>query len=274
MLKIGRPNRLRIRRITTAGAFLATDEGDILLPGKHLPAGARVGDGIDVFVYLDSDDRPVATTLKPAASVGEFACLEVVDVGGVGAFLDWGLEKDLLVPFSEQPQRMKRGERHVVRVYLDNTGRIAASARLGNFLEQTDTSLREGDQVDLMIYDFTDLGAKVIINNRSAGLLFRDELHGRHARGERLKGHVKKIRTDGKIDVTLRTGGPRELEESREKILKELAARGGFLPLSDKSPPEKIAEALRMSKKSFKKAVGGLYKEGLIVLTAEGLKLR
>lgn len=274
MLAIGSFNRLIIRRITAAGAFLATDEGDVLLPGKYLQADAGPGDSVDVFVYLDSKDRPIATTLVPKASVGEFACLEVVDVGGVGAFLDWGLEKDLFVPFSEQPQRMKKGERHVVRVYLDNTGRLAASARLGNFLQETDSSLGKGAVVDLMIYDFTDLGAKVIINNCTTGLLFRDELHGRHVRGEHLKGYVKKVRDDGKIDVTLRKDGIRELEDARKRILRVLAANGGFLPLGDKSPPEMIAEVLRMSKKTFKKAVGGLYKDGFVVLTAEGLKLR
>ena len=274
MLLIGRYNRLKIDRITASGAFLATSEGDVLLPGKFIPEGAEPGSGIDVFIYRDSEDRLVATTQTPRAVVGEFALLRVKDNTKTGAFLDWGLDKDLLLPFGEQPAPVKKGEDALVRLYLDNSGRIAASAKLEKFLRPADGSLSEGDEVELLLYAFSDLGAKVIIDNTYGGLLFRNELYAKPARGERLRGYVKKIRDDGKIDVTLRKGGVQEATADRETILAALKARDGFLPLTDKSSPEAIAELLRLSKKSFKKGVGGLYKEGLIDITAEGIRLR
>ena len=274
MLLIGRYNRLKIDRITASGAFLATSEGDVLLPGKFIPEGAEPGSGIDVFIYRDSEDRLVATTQTPQAVVGEFALLRVKDNTKIGAFLDWGLDKDLLLPFGEQTAPVKKGEDALVRLYLDNSGRIAASAKLEKFLRPADGSLCEGDEVELLLYAFSDLGAKVIIDNTYGGLLFRNELYAKPARGERLRGYVKKIRDDGKIDVTLRKGGVQEATADRETILAALKARDGFLPLTDKSSPEAIAEQLRLSKKSFKKAVGGLYKEGLIDITAEGIRLR
>jgi predicted RNA-binding protein (virulence factor B family) len=273
MLLIGRYNRLKIARIGASGAFLATDEGDVLLPGKFIPKGVEQGDSIDVFIYRDSEDRLVATVQRPLAVVGEFALLKVKDNTRIGAFLDWGLDKDLLLPFGEQPAPVKKGEQVLVRLYLDNSGRIAASARLEKYLRPADKSLSEGDEVELLPYAFSDLGAKVIINNTYGGLLFRNELYARPARGERLRGYVKKIRDDGKIDVTLRKGGAQEAATDREAILAALKAHGGFLPLTDKSTPEAIAGLLRMSKKSFKKAAGGLYKEGLIDIAAEGIRL-
>jgi len=274
MLDIGKMNRLKINDITREGAYLAAERGELFLPGAEIPASFIPGESIDVFIYPDSEGNLIATTLTPKAQVGEFALLEVKDNCKFGAFLDWGLGKDLLVPFSEQPEPMKKGERYVVRVYLDKSGRIAASAKIGRFLEETGASLQEGDEVELMIYEFTDLGAKVIINNRYTGVLFRDELYGKPAPGDKLAGFVKKIRDDQKIDVTLRKAGSNDVAEARAKILKALAENGGFLPLNDKSSPEVIAEVVLMSKKTFKKAVGGLYKDGLVVLTAEGISLR
>lgn len=274
MLEVGRLNRLPISRIIDTGAMLATDQGDILLPTRYIPAGAATGDVLEVFVYRDSKDRLVATTQTPKAMVGEFALLTVKEVGQFGTFLDWGLDKDLLVPFAEQPVRMRLGEKHLVRVYVDNTGRLAASARLDTILEQTNETLQEGEEVDLIVYAFTDLGAKVIINNRYSGLLFKNELYGKPQRGERLKGYVKRIRDDRKIDVTLKKGGAQEVASDMDTVLKSLARNDGFLPLNDKSPPEAIAGALRMSKKSFKKAVGGLYKDGVVEITDSGIRLR
>jgi predicted RNA-binding protein (virulence factor B family) len=274
MLLIGRFNRLKIDRITASGAFLVTSEGDVLLPGKYIPDGAEPGTGIEVFIYRDSEDRLVATTLNPRAVVGEFALLRVKDNTKVGAFLDWGLDKDLLLPFAEQAAPVRKGEQVLVRLYLDNSGRIAASAKLEKFLRPADGSLSEGDEVELIPYAFSDLGAKVVIADTYGGLLFRNELYVKPARGERLRGYVKKIRDDGKIDVTLRKGGVREAAADREAILAALKARDGFLPLTDKSSPESIAKQLRLSKKSFKKGVGGLYKEGLIDITPEGIRLR
>jgi predicted RNA-binding protein (virulence factor B family) len=206
--------------------------------------------------------------------VGDFALLKVKDNVTVGTFLDWGLEKDLLLPFGEQAAPLRRGEEVLVRVYLHSSDRVAASTRLDKFLKPADGTLAEGDMVELLIYAFSDLGVKVVINNTFGGLLFKNELFANPTCGERLQGYVKKIREDGKIDVTLRTGGAREAATDREVILDALKAHKGLLPLSDKSTPEAIAGLLRMSKKSFKKGIGGLYKEGLVDIAPDGVRLR
>jgi predicted RNA-binding protein (virulence factor B family) len=274
MLEVGKFNTLPVLTLSQEGAVLASAEGDIVLPGKYVPAGTRPGDTIDVFIYRDANAGLIATTRSPKAAVGDFAILEVKDVGPVGAFLDWGLEKDLLVPFAEQPVSMKKGELHLVRVYLDNTGRVAASARLDRFLETDGIPLQTGDEIDIMIQAYTDLGAKVIVNSLYPGLVFRSGLAGRPAPGTKLKGYVAKVRDDGKIDVTLKKSGRPGTDQSREIILAHLSTSGGFLPLGDHSSPESIGDMLQMSKKSFKKAIGGLYKEGLIELTRQGVRLR
>lgn len=274
MLLIGTYNRLKIARITASGALLSSSDGEILLPGRLVPKGAEPGAMLKVFIYVDSEGRLTATTKKPRAVVGDIAFLKVKDTVAVGTFLDWGLEKDLLLPFGEQLAPLRRGEQVLVRLYLHTSGRIAASAKLEKFLVQADGTLSEGDEVELLVYAFSDLGAKVVINNSFAGLLFSSELVVTPACGERLRGYVKKIREDGKIDVTLRKGGPQEAAADREVVLAALKAHGGSLPLNDKSSPAAIAELLRLSKKSFKKAVGGLYKEGLIVMTADGIQLK
>jgi predicted RNA-binding protein (virulence factor B family) len=274
MLLIGNYNTLKISRITATGAFLSSEAGEILLPGRLVPKGVAPGGELNVFIYVDSEDRLTATTRKPRAVVGDFALLKVKDNVTVGTFLDWGLEKDLLLPFGEQTAPLRRGEEVLVRVYLHSSDRVAASARLDRFLLPADGTLAEGDMVELLIYAYSDLGAKVVINNSFGGLLFKNELYSTPACGERLQGYVKKIREDGKIDVTLRTGGAREAANDREVILDALKAHKGFLPLNDKSTPDAIADLLRMSKKSFKKAIGGLYKEGLVNITHEGVKQR
>jgi predicted RNA-binding protein (virulence factor B family) len=274
MLRIGNYNRLNITRVTATGAFLSSEVGEILLPGRLVPKGAAPGSELNVFIYVDSEDRLTATTRKPRAEVGDFALLKVKDNVTVGTFLDWGLEKDLLLPFGEQTVPLRRGEEVLVRVYLHSSDRVAASAKLDKFLLPSDGTLAEGDMVELLVYAYSDLGAKVVINNTFSGLLFKNELFSTPACGERLQGYVKKIREDGKIDVTLRTGGAREAANDREVILDALKAHNGLLPLSDKSSPEAIAVLLRMSKKSFKKAIGGLYKEGLVNITPEGVRLR
>jgi hypothetical protein len=274
MLLIGNYNRLKIARINASGAFLSSSAGEILLPARLVPKGAEPGAMLDVFIYVDSEGRLTATTKRPRAVVGDIALLKVKDNVAVGTFLDWGLEKDLLLPFGEQISPLRRGEQVLVRVYLHTSGRIAASAKLEKFLRPADDTLSEGDEVDLQVYAFSDLGAKVVINNTFAGLLFRNELVVTPACGERLRGYVKKIREDGKIDVTLRKGGAQEAAADREIILAALKANDGLLPITDKSTPQAIADLLRLSKKSFKKAVGGLYKEGLIDMTAEGIRLK
>ena len=274
MLNIGNYNRLEIARINASGAFLSSSQGEILLPGRLVPKGAEPGAMLDVFIYVDSEGRLTATTRKPRAVVGDIAFLKVKDNVAVGTFLDWGLEKDLLLPFGEQTAPLRRGEQVLVSVYLHTSGRVAASAKLDKFLKPADGTLFEGDEVDLQVYAFSDLGAKVVINNTFAGLLFRNELIITPGCGERMRGYVKKIREDGKIDVTLRKGGVQEAAADREIVLEALKAHKGLLPITDKSSPEAIAELLRLSKKSFKKAVGGLYKDGLIDMTADGIKLK
>ena len=274
MLLIGNYNQLKISRITATGAFLSSEGGDILLPARLVPKGPEPGSPLKVFIYVDSEERLTPTTKRPRGVVGDFVMLKVKDNVTVGTFLDWGLEKDLLLPFGEQTAPLRRGENVLVRIYLHSSDRVAASAKLEKFLRPADNSLSEGDEVELLVYAFSDLGVKVIINNSFNGLLFKNELYSNPSYGERLKGYVKKIREDGKIDVTLRKGGALEAANDRETILNALKAHNGFLPLSDKSSPEAIAGLLRMSKKSFKKGIGGLYKDSLIEITPEGIRLR
>jgi len=274
MLKIGNRNRLTILRINAAGAWLESSEGEILLPGRLVPSTAVAGDELEVFVYVDSEGRLAATTRRPRAEVGEFALLPVRDIVPFGAFLDWGLEKDLLLPLGEQASPAVKGERVMARLFLHESGRVVASTKLEKFLRPVDDSLVEGAEVELFVYAYTDLGAKVVINDRFAGLLFRNELVVRPGPGERFRGFVKKLRPDGKVDVTLRQGGAAEAAADREAVLRALQARDGRLPLHDRSSPEEIAALVRLSKKSFKRAVGGLYKEGLIDLGEDGITLR
>ncbi len=273
MLQVGNYNKLAISRITASGALFTSDEGDILLPLRLVPKGAEVGSLLDVFVYVDSEGRLTATTKRARVVVGDIALLKVMETTTVGSFLDWGLEKDLLLPFGEQIEPVRRGNQVLVKVYLHSSGRIAASAKLEKFIKPVDDSLSEGTEVELLVYACTDLGAKVIINNSFGGLIFNTEFVVKPACGEHLRGYVKKIREDGKIDVTLRKGGALDAAKDREIILAALAAQNGFLSLTDKSSPEAIAEMLRLSKKSFKKAVGGLYKEGAISMLPDGIRL-
>jgi len=274
MLLIGNYNLLKISRVTATGAYLSSEAGEILLPGRLVPKGAMPGMEVSVFIYVDSEDRLTATTRKPRAVVGDFALLKVKDNVTVGTFLDWGLEKDLLLPFGEQTAPLRRGEDVLVYIYLHSSDRVASSARLDKFLKPADATLYEGEEVDLLIYAFSDLGAKVVINNTYGGLLFKNELFSEPALGSRLRGYVKKVREDGKIDVTLRVGGTQEAANDRAILLDALKAHNGLLPLSDKSTPEAIAGLLRMSKKSFKKCIGGLYKEGLVSISPDGVRLR
>lgn len=273
MLDIGRRNTLTISEIDRNGAHFRTVEGDVLLPGRELPNGSRAGDALEVFVYQGSAGKLAATLRTPLAQVGEFALLKVVQVSKVGAFLDWGLDKDLLVPFSEQPERMQLGRRYLVKLCLDNRGRIVGTARIDQCLEPGPGNLKDGDRVELLIWAFTDLGVKVIINDLYAGLLYRDELRSGQQRGSRLTGYIKRVRDDGKIDVTLRRVGVEGVEEAKQEILAALAATGE-LPLHDRSTAGEIRERLGMSKKSFKKAVGGLYKDGKIELLENGIHLK
>ncbi|MDD2366935.1 MAG: S1-like domain-containing RNA-binding protein [Desulfuromonadaceae bacterium] len=273
MLQIGKYNKLEISRITASGAVLKTELGDALLPLRLLPDTAEPGTLLEVFVYVDSDNRLTATTRRPRATVDDFALLKVIETTTVGSFLDWGLEKDLLLPFGEQIEPVRRGDMVLVRIYLHSSGRIAATAKLDKFILPGDNELSQGDEVKLIVYAFTDLGVKVVINNKYGGLIFNTELILKPKYGEQLQGYVKKIREDGKIDITLRESGAEQSEKDRRTILDALTAQHGFLPLTDKSSPEDIGKLLRLSKKSFKKVVGGLYKEGAVLIEPDGLRL-
>jgi predicted RNA-binding protein (virulence factor B family) len=218
--------------------------------------------------------KPIATLKRPLAEFGEFALMRAGQVNSHGAFMDWGLSKDLLVPPREQPEPMKTGRRYLVKVRLDRQGRPIGTARVEKCLSSPDESIAEGEKVDLIVYQFTPLGAKVIINHRFSGLLYRDEIGNRLNYGDQLKGYIKQIRGDGKIDCTLSLGSRDDLAVAREVILKALNKADGFLPLHDKSPPEEIQEMLGLSKKLFKKGVGGLYRTGTIELTDDGVRLK
>lgn len=274
MVEIGNYNELEIVRQVEFGVYLGSEDGDILLPGKYVPLDARVGDKLRVFVYRDSEDRMIATTLQPKATVGEFAALTVKDTNAYGSFLDWGLEKDLFVPFHNQKERMRPGQKYVVYLYLDDTSdRIVGTTKLGKFLQEPDDALQPGQAVDLLVAGSTDLGYKVIINNKYMGMLYRNEVFRPLSTGQHAQGFIKQLRPDGKIDVSLQQQGYSEVASAADRILVAVRNSGGSLYLTDNSSPEEIKEQLGMSKKIFKKAVGSLYKNGEIVLEQDHIRL-
>jgi predicted RNA-binding protein (virulence factor B family) len=274
LLELGRMQELAVAAVDDRGAWLLAGRERVLLPRREVPAGLMLGSYLQVFVYADMEGKPVATLQRPKALVGEFAFLKAKKIGPHGAFLDWGLEKDLLVPLKEQPEPMQPGRSYVVKVRLDRQGRPLGTARIDKCLSNAEIDLQEGAQVDLLVWHFSPLGAKVIVNNRHAGLLYRDEVGNRLNYGDRLTGYVRRIRADHKIDVTLRQGATSEVDAAKAKVMAALTKGGGVLPLHDHSPPEVIESSLKMSKKLFKKAVGGLYKAGLINLTTHGISLK
>ena len=275
MIIIGKYNTLRALRMTSVGMYLGNEEGEeVLLPNKYVPETLQVDDDITVFIYKDSEDRIIATNLEPKIMLHEFACLMVKDVNSVGAFLDWGLEKDLLVPFREQSKKMEIGKRYPVYLYLDErTGRLAASSKTDSFLEKKHVDLNVGDAVDVLICYTSDLGVNVIVNNRYKGIIYHNELFTYITIGDKIEGYVKNIREEGKLDITLQKQGYAQIESSAEFILEKLRASKGILKLTDKSDAEEIMFRLQMSKKNFKKAIGGLYKQGLIRLDEDGIYL-
>lgn len=273
MIQIGKINTLEALRETSVGFFLGDeDDNDVLLPNKYVPRTLQIGDSIDVFVYTDSEDRIIATTLTPKIKRNEFARLQVVSVTRVGAFLDWGLEKDLLVPYREQVRPMEVGRWYVVYLYLDHeTDRLVASNRLNRFLDTAKPNLEEGQEVSLLAYESTDLGINVIINNRYKGLVYANEIFQRVYPGDRLTGYIKQIREDNRVDVSLQKPGYENVESSLQRILDALDDHRGFLPLHDKSDPDEIYRVLEMSKKTFKKAVGALFRERKIDIREDGI---
>lgn len=275
MLKIGEMNRLRVLKQVDFGLFLDGEKyGNILLPKRYVPATAKIGDELDVFIYLDSDDCIIATTLTPKVMVGQCANLEVKDVNAVGAFLDWGLPKDLLVPYNEQLKPMEVGRSYVVCVYLDaHTSRITASSRLSHHLEERASGLKVQQEVDLLICGRTDLGFKAVINHTHLGLIFRDNAPRTLLYGEKLKGYIKEIRPDRKIGLSLQPVNSKVRDELTDVILNFLKENGGVSTLTDKSEPEEIYAQYKVSKGIYKNALSKLYKERKILITKEKITL-
>ena len=274
MVEIGKMNRLPVLRASDFGLFLDGGElGDILLPKRYVSSDSKPGDMLDVFIMLDSDDRVVATTLKPYAMADEFAFLRVVSVTGIGAFLDWGLPKDLLVPFREQKIKMREGESYLVRIYLDHaSNRLVASSKLDKYLDKTDVVFEAGEKVGLLIGAKTDLGYKAIINGTHWGVIFHNEVFEPLVRGRRMEGYIKQVRPDGKIDLCLHKPGYEKVTELTDVILNHLEKLGGFMPISGQSSPEELYRLFGVSKKTYKQAIGALYKKRLITFENGGTK--
>lgn len=273
---IGSFNTLQVVKRVAFGLYLDGEEmGKILLPNRYVPDNAQIGDYLNVFVYTDGEDRPIATTLEPLAKVGDFAFMQVKSVASVGAFLEWGIMKDLLVPYSEQTVSLKEGQKVLVYVYLDSKSkRVVASAKWEKFTEKEDFSeIAEGDEVQVLVASVTDLGYKVLINQRYTGLIYKNEVFSKINIGDSLTAYISKIRLDGKIDVRLKKSGYEAVAGEASMILKKLENAGGFLPTTDKSPAEEIYEVYGVSKKTYKKAIGELYKKRLIILTENGITL-
>lgn len=275
MIELGKYNRLEILRHTSVGLFLSAGEhSGILLPNKYVPKEYTIGDSISVFCYLDYDERPIATTLEPEIMVNEFQLLKVVEVNEIGAFLDWGLEKHLLVPFREQRNKMKEGQWYVVYCYLDErSNRLVASNKLDKFISNDKLTVRIREKVELVVTRQTDLGWEVIVNNKHKGLVYFNEVFKKIAIGDVIPGVIKTIRSDNKIDISLQPLGQKILEPAANKILETLKHHKGFLPLNDKSNPEVIKDELQMSKKTFKKGLGTLYKARQIEIKSDGIYL-
>lgn len=275
MIKIGQYNQLSVIKLVDFGAYLdGGGFGEILIPKRYIDESLQPGDLLNVFIYTDSEDRLIATTEQPLAQVGEFAYLRVSQVNSVGAFLDWGLTKDLLVPYREQLLKMRPNKTYLVYVYLDDTTkRIVASAKIRKFIGNVIPSYKHGEEVDAIAIEKTDIGYRVIVDNKHFGMLYDNELFRPINIGERLKAYIKRIREDGKIDVTLSDATANRVAQISDDIISKLKVNGGILNISDKSSPESIKNLFSCSKKDFKKAIGHLYKERIIELTSDSIKL-
>ncbi len=274
-VQLGKYNQLEVVKEVDFGVYLNGDEdGEILLPSRYVPEGCKPGDMLNVFIYLDNEERLIATTLTPYVQVGEFACLEVAWTNQFGAFLDWGLMKDLFVPFREQKMKMQKGNKYVVHVHLDEDSyRIMASAKVEHFLSEEMPSYEPGDKVDVMVWQRTDLGFKVIVENKFGGLIYANEVFRALEPGIHLDAFVKQVRPDGKIDLELQRFGMRKVDDFADVLLEYIREHDGFTELNDKSPAEAIYDAFGVSKKTFKKAVGDLYKKRLVQLEENGIRL-
>ncbi|KAF1030607.1 MAG: Conserved virulence factor B [Pseudomonas sp.] len=277
MALVGRYNSLQVVKHTHFGLYLdGAQDGEILLPNRYIPKDipSEDEDWLNVFIYLDSDDKLIATTEKPKVQVGEFASLKVVEVNSVGVFLDWGLPKDLLLPYSEEKRQLSAGEYCVVHVYLDkHTKRITATTRLDRYLDKTPPTYKVGQEVDLLVAETTDMGFKAIINNKHWGLIHKNEVFKFLRPGKQEKGFIKEIRSDGKISLSLQPVGEEASSSLNAKILARLRENNGTLAVSDKSDPALISSLFGVSKGNFKKAIGALYKQGQIVIHADRIEL-
>ena len=276
-IKLGDYNHLKVVKRVDFGVYLdgGGKEGEILLPTRYVPEGCKVGDELDVFIYLDQDERPVATTQTPLAKVGDFACLEVSWVNEYGAFLNWGLMKDLFCPFREQKMRMVKGSKYVVYVTVDEESyRLMASAKVEHYLNKEHPFYKHGDEVDLLVWQKTELGFKVIVDNKFSGLVYENQVYRHLTTGDKLKGYIDHVRKDGKIDITIQPTGRRQTEEFSESLLRYLQENNGHCDLGDKSPAELISDRFKVSKKTYKKAIGDLYKRQLITISDNGIDLK
>lgn len=275
-IKLGEYNLLEVVKEVDFGVYLdGSEDGEILLPTRYVPQGCKPGDVLNVFIYLDMDERLIATTLQPYVKVGEFACLEVAWVNQYGAFLDWGLMKDLFVPFREQKMKMLKGNSYVVHVHLDEDSyRIVASAKVEKYLSKDMPEYNVGDEVEVLVWQKTDLGFKVIVDNKFGGMIFKNEIFTDVRTGMKMTAYIKQVRPDGKIDLELQKGGVKKVEDFADTLLEYIRSNGGSTPLNDKTEADVIYSTFGVSKKTFKKAVGDLYKKRLIVLEGEqGIRL-
>lgn len=275
-MNLGEYQTLEILRDTDPGLFLGDQEGnEVLLPNRYVPEQFGIGDKMEVFVYLDNEERPVATTDKPYITKGDFSLLRCNEVNRFGAFLDWGLVKELFCPFKEQAFKMKPGGWYLVYCYLDEeTDRLVASSKTNSFLDNSLLTVSKFEEVDIIVSHPSEFGMNVIVNKRHSGLVFKDDIYKDVSVGDKLRGVVKKIRHDNKLNIALSQLGYRNIEPNAQAVLRELSDNNGFIPLHDKSDPEAIKEQLQMSKKSFKKAIGSLYKNRQIEIKPNGIYLK
>ena len=273
-IKIGSYNRLGIQTKSDFGVYLGTDNDRVLLPNKYVPKNLSVGDFLDVFVYTDSEDRLVATTLKPMGVVGDFVFLTAKDVASFGTFMDWGLEKDLLVPKNEQQDKMETGKKYLVKICRDDrTSRVYGTTQIAANCDKDTRGLKVGQQVDIIVHSITTIGIMAVVDNRYYGMMYLNETFQKLFIGDTCKGYIARIREDGKIDLSLKKPGYSSVSGSAEVILYRLNKAGGFIPCHDKSSPEEIRKRFSMSKKEFKRAVGNLYKKRMIELKDNGIGL-
>ena len=272
---LGKYNQLEVVKEVDFGVYLdGGDDGEILLPSRYVPEGCRPGDMLNVFIYLDNEERLIATTLQPKVLVDEFACLEVAWVNEYGAFLDWGLMKDLFVPFREQKMKMQKGHRYVVHAHVDEDSyRIMASAKVEKYLSKDMPPYQSGEEVEVMAWQKTDLGYKVIVDNKYSGLVYQKEIFKALEPGMKMQAYIRQVREDGKIDLTLQKDGLQKVGDFAEVLLQYIKEQGGHTSLNDKSAAEDIYDTFGVSKKTFKKAVGDLYKKRLILLVEDGIRL-